>query len=354
MNRPRDEDQDTASILHRLLRPTADILSEGLAEAVAFGQFPVESTVLDLDDEDYLREMPAHDRWEHMQRLVAAADPRANVPGLAQTKNDVVAHQLMAIGLKKLIPGSKVIGEEASDGEWDECKAAPPGTFVWKLDAIDGSALQDTVGFGYSANVILYRKREGQPAEPLMLVVVTSSSTMIGWLYTGQVGAAHLNARDPHTREAVILELIEPVKALDQLREGWVAVVAAQATDRALVRSLFDSDLSVITLGGAPALPGLLLEKLAAVVIPSPQTRHDAPLLPLAAQMGLHFIDIHTGQVYTDADVRAFFPGIAHPNDPDYKPVPAMVISRELLFGLELAAGIRTEWEGSGNADKTG
>lgn len=69
-------------------------------------------------------------------------------------------------------------------------------------------------------------------------VMVTSSSTMIGWIHTGQVGASHLNSVDPNTKEPLILELLEPVKSLDQLRDGWVAVVAAQAKDRALVRPL--------------------------------------------------------------------------------------------------------------------
>lgn len=354
MNDSPPHEQDAASMLRRLLLPTAIALHKQLSEAVALGQFPAKSVVLDLDDENYLRSMSAHDRRRYLQQLIEAADPRESRWGMAQTMNDLAAHLLMSLELKKLIPGSLVVGEEASKAEWNKCAAAPPGTLVWNLDAIDGSALQDTVGYGYSANVILYRKRKGLPAEPLMAVVVTSSSTMIGWIYTGQVGAAHLNSVDPHTGGPMLLELVEPVKALDQLRDGWVAVVAAQAKDRVLLRSLFDSELSIMTLGGAPALPGLLLEKLAAVVIPSPQTRHDAPLLPLAAQMGLHFIDIRSGKIYTDAEVRGFFPGLARPEDPDYKPIPAMVISRELLFGIELAAGIRSDWERGIEGGKTG
>lgn len=100
-----------------------------------------------------------------------------------------------------------------------------------------------------------------------------------------------------------------------------------------------------MTLGGAPALPGLLLEKLAAIVIPSPQTRHDAPLLPLASHMGMHFIDIQSGEFYSDAEVRSFLTGVVRPKHPDYKPVPPMVISRDPLFGIELAAIIRDGWD---------
>ncbi|MCM0616546.1 hypothetical protein MOD31_10970 [Paenarthrobacter sp. TYUT067] len=337
MNHP----QDPEPILQNLVRDVAMILHHGLSEAVARGQYPLPSRTIDLDDEVYLRKMPAHDRWRHLERLIKAANPRLSDIGLAQTDNDVAAHVLISEKLRERVPGSIVVGEEASERDWAKCGAAPAGTLVWQLDAIDGSALQDTVGFGYSANVILYRKVEGAPAEPVVSVTVTSSSTMMAWVYTGQVGASHLNSIDPHTGEPMILELLEPVKSVEQVREGWVAVVAAQAKDRAKVRPLFETDLSIMTLGGAPALPGLLLEKLAAIVIPSPQTRHDAPLLPLASHMGMHFIDIATGENYSDADVRAFFAGIAHPNDVDYKPVPAMVISRDLLFGIELANIIR-------------
>ena len=271
MEAPQDShDQDPATGLHRLLREVSMILHRRLPEAVAMGQYPAEDTVMDLDDENYLRNMPEHDRWSHLKRLIEAADPRENQDGGAQTENDVAAHLLIGADLKALIKGSIVVGEEASKADWLNFNKAAPGTFVWVLDAIDGSALQDTVGFGYSTNAILYRKLQEGPAEPLMMVTVTSSSTMTAWLYTGQVGASHLNAVDPHTGEPVILELLEPVKSLEQVRHGWVAVVAAQAKDRARVRALFDSDLSIMTLGGAPALPGLLLERLAAVCASEP------------------------------------------------------------------------------------
>lgn len=349
MKAPRDHhDHDPTTNLYRLLREVSMILHRRLPEAVAMGQYPAENTVMDLDDEDYLRDMPEHDRWSHLKRLIEAADPREHQEGGAQTKNDVAAHLLIGTDLKALIAGSIVVGEEASKRDWARFRAAPPGTFVWVLDAIDGSALQDTVGFGYSANVILYRKLDGKPEEPLLMVTVTSSSTMTGWLYTGQVGASHLNALDPNTGEPMILELLEPVKPLDQVRQGWVAVVAAQAKDRAKVHTLFQSDLSIMTLGGAPALPGLLLERLAAVVIPSPQTRHDAPLLPLASHMNMHFVDIERCEFYSDAQIRSFFTGVVPPSHPNYKPVPAMVVSRDPLFGMELAHRIRAGWEGDG------
>lgn len=347
MEAPREHhDHDPTSILHRLLREVSMILHTRLSEAVAMGQYPAENTAMDLDDEDYLRKMPEHDRWRHLRRLIEAVDPRESQPGGYQTENDVAAHLLIGTDLKALIAGSIVVGEEASELDWAAFEAAAPGTLVWVLDAIDGSALQDTVAFGYSANVILYRTLAGKPAEPLMTVTVTSSSTMTGWLYTGQVGASHLNALDPDTGEPAILELLEPVKSLNQIREGWVAVVAAQPKDRARLRALFESDLSIMTLGGAPALPGLLLEKLAAVVIPSPQTRHDAaPLLPLASHMGMHFIDIERCEFYSDAEIRSFFAGVVRPRHPNYKPVPAMVVSRDPLFGMELAISIRAGWE---------
>ena len=64
--------------------------------------------------------------------------------------------------------------------------------------------------------------------------------------------------------------------------------------------------------------------------------------------MGMNFIDIESCEFYTDAKIRSFFNGVVPPHHPNYKPVPAMVISRDPLFGMELAHSIRAGWEDDG------
>lgn len=338
--------------LNELMLTVAKALRERLSYVIALGLDRKTLELLDLEDEEYIRRMPADDRYTHIRRTIRRSKgERESKAGLAQTELDRIAHHLMAERLRNVIPESFVAGEEATEAAWDEALAAPSGSYVWIIDAIDGSGPQDTVGFGYSVNALLYRKQGDGPAKPLLSVTVTSSAMMLGWIWPGTVGAAKLDVIDEYTGHPTIVEILEPLVEIDAIRRNWIATVGAQPESQERLAPLWGSGWALMTLGGAPAMPGLLIDRLAAVVIPTPQTRHDAaPLLALASGQGLHFVDIRTGRMYTDAQVQTFFDGIERPGsevspNPLYKPVPEMVVARDLLTALELSNVLRQHWE---------
>lgn len=335
------------------------VLNECLVSTVGSSLSPVSMEALDLDDDSYLDEMAEGDRVGYLRHFFEPSGRRESRHGLAPTKLDRLAHDRLFEELPKLVKGSFVVGEESIPEHWNYViDEAPSGSYIWLLDSIDGSGPQDTVAFGYATTVILYRLEDDpgrsialRRATPYMSVTVTSSSRMLGWIYPDIVGASQLNLVNPDHGRPDLIELSEPLVAPDMVRKNWIAAVAAQAKHRKLLQPLFseESPYTVITLGGAPALPGLLLDRLSAVVIPRPQSRHDAaPLLALAGQ-GLHFWDIATLGAYSDDEVRGFFSDIVRPlqspqSNPTYLPVPAMVVSRDALVGLEIARTIWGHW----------
>lgn len=359
MTYPNTPRQPKRLRLHELMLDTGQILSRRLSEVVAFGLDKKTLGAVDLEDPALLDNMPEGDKIAQLYRLYRKLgrdqpSARESAQGLPQTTLDRLAHEQMKRDLERLVKGSMVVGEEAKPRDWDGVDKAPPGSYVWVLDAIDGSGPQDTLGFGYSVNVILYITHADRPATPRMAVTVTSSALMLGWIHPGTVGAAYLNILDESTGRPRIAEILHPLADLELVmkeRGNWVSAVAAQPKHRELVRPLFEGTRWVVqTLGGAPAMPGLLVDMLSAIVIPTPQTRHDAsPLLALASGMGLTFVGITTSEVYSDAHVRRFFLGIERPgqnaDNPLYTPVPAMVVARDRDVAFELARDVREHWD---------
>lgn len=292
-------------------------------------------------------DLPAeHDFAARMNHLrPGPPETRESTIGLPQTPLDRDVHAGLKRRLMKLVQGSLVVGEEASQRDWNKAMLAlrrQDGTLLWQIDAVDGSGPQDTAGFGYSTNVILYDTSE-DPAVPILSVVVKENGLMLGWYEGYNPIVAYLNVRHGMKHEYRVVTLTEPlaeVPLVNEERERWVAVVGAQPKHRELVAPLLDptSTWTVSTFGGAPAMPGLVVDKLAALVIPSPQTRHDAaPLLALAkigAGGGLHFQCIRTGAMLTPEDVHGFFRGVVRPpaskgDNPAYTPIPPMVVARD-------------------------
>lgn len=345
--------------LSTLARKVGDVLKMALDLAVTLSLTHKSSwsdESLDLEERLHLDSIPEDDifaRLRNLQRnFASAAADKESMDGLQQTPIDVSAHQYIASRLIDLLPGSLVVGEESSSAEWDQLTNAEIGAYIWQLDAIDGSGPQDTVGYGYSSNVLLYRLT-ARGAAPVMSVTVNSSAMMLAWITPNQVGVAYLNVSDPNTGQPLFVDLFDgplaPLEMVNRERKRWVAVVAAQPKHRSLVQPLFapGSQWTVMTLGGAPAMAGMLIDKLACLVIPAPQTRHDAaPLLALASNQNLTFIGLADGRLFSDVEVRGFFDGVVRPADhnPHYHPIPAMVIARDRQVGMELAAEIRASW----------
>jgi len=289
-------------------------------------------------------------RMEHL-RPAPPDEARESTLGLPQSPVDREVHKRIKKGLKKLVKNSLVVGEESSETDWNEAMAVlreRRAALIWQLDAVDGSGPQDTAGFGYSANVLLYDTAE-DPAIPILSVTVKENGLMLGWIEGYPPIAVYLNVRHGRNHKHRIVTLTEPLADLalvNKERQRWVAVVAAQPQHRELVSPLLvaKSRWTVSTLGGAPAMPGLVVDKLAALVIPEPQTRHDAaPLLALANVGGLFFQDIGTGDMLSPDDVVGFFPGVVRPpvtkgDNPAYTPIPALVIARDAGICRELTS----------------
>lgn len=291
---------------------------------------------------------------EHLYNLLPGQPDRSLPhPGLPATVADRFAHDFVARRIVKVIHRMPIAGEEAGDHAWAQvlrrAVEKPGGTakLFGILDAIDGSGPQDTFGLGYSSNLLLFSST-GDPAtaRPEMSITVTSEGTLLGWSRGGRVVAAEL-AGAKRVEDVEVVTLTEPRVGVREVRDRWVAAVAAQPHQREVIRSLLEaeSDVTVSTLGGAPVMPALLLYRLHALIVPAPQTRHDASgLLPLAESMGYVFKDLRTGRNYSDEEVQSFFSGIADPSAPpgQYRPIPAMIVARDEAFATTLFARLNS------------
>lgn len=273
------------------------------------------------------------------------ADRESN-KGLAQTPLDRDVHRALRKRLRHLIKGSLVAGEEANPADWTRATDAArrqTGALVWIVDAVDGSGPQDTCGYGYSTNILLYDTAE-RSAVPILSVMVKENGLMIGWIEGHTPIAVYLNVRHGSAHGFRVVPLTEPLadpKLVTHERERWVATVAAQPKDRQLITPLLtaDSPWTVMTMGGAPAMAGLVVDKLGAVIISKPQSRHDAaPLLAIAKVGGvghdLFFLGIQSGELFSPEAIASFFRGIVRPpatksDNPAYTPIPPMIVGRD-------------------------
>lgn len=326
-----------------------------LAECIADEMFQVlaradwillrAAEALDADDESLIESMSEEENLARIRSLQDAhwdGIPReASSIGQPQTAADLFAHRDIKEVLERLVPGSKVAGEEATPQEWDEAMAS---RIAWVVDAIDGSSLHDTVGYGYGTTAILYFD-----GFPMLMVSVNDSGRMVAWISAGREPAKVMAGLLRSPRSVTEIDApIHPVESLDPDRGSTVAVVAALPKHRDQVMGILTrSRWTVMTLGGAPAMSGLLLGRLAAVVVPKPQTRHDAaPLLALNEGMGLHFLDLSSGRRIPHEELQSYFWGVQRPqigaeNNPDYLSIPAMVIARDGRVAQEIVKDIR-------------
>lgn len=67
-------------------------------------------------------------------------------------------HLVLVDALQTHFPHAYVVGEEASDREWDIAEGAPEDSLIFQVDAIDGSLPYDTLTFGFSVNLLAYRR----------------------------------------------------------------------------------------------------------------------------------------------------------------------------------------------------
>lgn len=278
--------------------------------------------------------------------LSGRRESRYGLPAIAA---DASAHEELATAIGQIWPHRRVVGEEAEARAWDHALDSPPGTEIVSLDALDGSVLFDTVTYGHGATAGLYRAGHGDAVE--LLYTVTVNSTGLALVYLAGEDAVFVgSACAEGTFRRVTATDLWPV---ENIRHDVVACVAASPRHRELVAPLLATDvdwqlpgqemtphagLTVVTTGGAPAAIGLVVARLAALVLPNRQTLHDAaPMLALAA------LDIPTfderGNPVSYPALKARFHELARPDagHAAYHPVPRLVFSRRPELGRLLA-----------------
>lgn len=228
-----------------------------------------------------------------------------------------------------------VVGEEATDEEWDAAEAAGPGAIIFTIDAIDGSLPYEALTFGYGTTLLVHVRRE-EGYDELLLAAVANSSGFVAIWEESTVSAGTLNtlagAAEPSL--AVLPEpLADPVADTHAL-----AILGATPRHRERIgAALEDDSTTVFTTGGAPAALGLIVGKLTALASTKGQTLHDAAFLPIVARLEIPIYGAG-GIMISETDILRWFRDVGR-NDANMikKPIPPFVVSRDPGYGLELA-----------------
>jgi hypothetical protein len=242
---------------------------------------------------------------------------------------------------------SFIVGEEASECEWNAAEDAPPGSLVLDVDPIDGSSNFDSMAFGFSTNVVAFRKTAvGKHYEMLLAMVIGSNRFTVAWQFGNRVFARY--------GAGAFLEIHDPISKAPRI--GYTAAVAAMPHHRAKIAQLMETpadsfwDLptyetggkryhepapTVYTMGGAPATIGLVIGRCSASVITSPQTIHDTAGVPAMLALNLHVFGAE-GAVDRHALMKKFN-ALDRPKSGNYTPIPPLVIGRDAAFTGRLA-----------------
>jgi hypothetical protein len=301
-------------------------MKEGLgfaAEYLLMGEQALDAHTWGVDD------IPVDEKYRLLDLLRHGAEFTSNELeqhiGTAPIPADRRTHLVMADVIRRHFPHSFVVGEEATESEWELAENAPVGALIFTLDAIDGSAPYDTLTFGYSSNVLVHERHEHDD-ELLMAAVANSSGFVALYEAPDTVIVGTLEAQSVIT---------EPLST--DFREGSIAILAASPRHRALASSVMNDDtLTTFTTGGAPAALGIIIGRLSALAATEHQTMWDTAFLPIVAFLGVP-IHARTGLVLGLHDVTSFFIRVARtPEDRTARPVPPFVIARNPAFGARL------------------
>jgi len=290
-----------------------------------------------LDGDDLL----AADKWhpddlavDERDRLLNFIANGAEFTGLELERHlgsppipaDRRTHLAITEEIRKHFPHSYVVGEEASDPEWDMAQEAPTGSLIFQIDAIDGSLPYETLTFGYSVNILAY-ERQIDRDELLVSALANSSGFMA--MYQEGVGVTAGSLDDQR-------RLTEPLST--EYNSESIAALGALPRHRVLIEPLLRDDfLTVFTSAGAPAAFGIILGKLAVLVATKNQTTHDAAFLPIVASMGLPIL-VDGGLVLGVEDVKNLFSHVARrQKDRRDRPIPRFVVARNPIVGASIA-----------------
>lgn len=235
-------------------------------------------------------------------------------------------HLVLVDALQTHFPHAYVVGEEASDKEWDLAEGAPEDSLIFQVDAIDGSLPYDTLTFGFSVNLLAYRR--GPKEDELLFAALVNSS---GFLATFQEGSG-VTIGTFKSQQRVT----EPLS--QDFRTDSIAALGALPRHRRLIEAILrDDSLTVFTAAGAPAALGLIIGRLGVLVATKSQTTHDAVFLPILAALGVPIL-VEGGLVLGLEDVRRLFAHVARSQeDRRAHPIPRFVLARDPIFGAAIA-----------------
>jgi hypothetical protein len=232
---------------------------------------------------DRLVEAPVDEDW-HL------GDPASEV--------DVQAHGKIREVVLQAFPSAQIAGEEASPLDNAEAEAAPPGSLVFLVDAIDGSEHADCFGFGFSSNIAAYSVCPDRTASMICSVSVNSSNQCIGYSRGSEAffgTTTNLSLTGDFNRNVDDDRIV-------------VAIVGAKPDTRYrfAARAIMDStDFRVYTTGGAPMGPGMAMGRLDALVHPERHPAWDATHLPALASIGADIVDIERKErIFIDQIIR--------------------------------------------------
>lgn len=236
-------------------------------------------------------------------------------------------HAVISGTIRAALPRARVVGEEAISSEWDDAKSAPTGTYIFTVDAIDGSLPYSCLGFGYSSNIVLHQRHIGR--DKLILSAVANSSGIMALYNEGQVLVGQVDANS---------DLVIASMPLSEPKERTVAILGALPRHRTKARAVIaDESAIVFTTAGAPASLGVLAGSLESLVAHSPQTLHDAAFLPAFAALHIPILT-EKGEFLSLAEVESIFErNWENENPRTSHPCPAFIASRNELRAIEIA-----------------
>lgn len=300
--------------------------------------------------------LPADGVAESLASFFSEDNDRMADGGLEQTEDDRLAHFLLANRYQDVfgdIGGIVVIGEEAPLSQYAIWKQLKIGEMYIILDAIDGTLPREVSGEGASINTSVFLRTspivDGVAHDTLLATVTTKTS---GTHLIGQ----HPSSTFGGHRKGPIVRLAEFGCPAEEVRFGSVAVVAAQGHHRqgapAVLldttlkwgipayksgsRMIDNPSLTVNTAGGAPSLWAYASGHLETVVFPKDQTVHDVTGILAAAALG-GFIFLIGGEEIGLDELKYRCSTVAGPDSPAYRPVPALVMSRDEHRGRLIA-----------------
>ena len=266
-------------------------------------------------------------------------DPKERQELFPDIPADRATHTAINAIIHQEYPHSLVVGQKATDAEWSVAETAPDGSLIFAVDAIDGSIPYKALTFGYSTNILVFR-REGASDRALMAAVSSPNGLCLLWESTSPspAGACHVGLWHDHPlghSDWGVL-LADP---LTTATKGTVAVLAADRRHRDQAAALLDDEsLTVFTTGGAPASFGMALGNLESLVATRRQTLWDAAYLPALISLGIPVISLEDGSSLSSTGVAHMFSQMARePANRQARPVPPFVASRTHSRASQLA-----------------